>query len=59
MNILGIIARIRRKKTNRIRVKPEYTKENILSRDFTANNPNKKRLTDISSYVFNIFRILF
>jgi len=48
MNVLGITARIRRKKVNRIRVKPEYTKENILSRDFSAKAPNKKWLTDVT-----------
>ncbi|MDD4727093.1 MAG: IS3 family transposase [Tissierellia bacterium] len=48
MNVLGITARIRRKKVNRIKVKPEYTKENILSRDFSAKAPNKKWLTDVT-----------
>lgn len=50
MNILGITARIRRKKVNRKRVKPEYTKENILARDFTANSPNEKWLTDVTEF---------
>ena len=50
MNVLGITARIRRKKVNRKRVKPEYTKENILSRDFTSNNPNEKWLTDVTEF---------
>ncbi|WP_272878526.1 hypothetical protein [Clostridium sp. Cult3] len=42
MNVLGITARIRGKKVNRIRVKPEYTKENILARDFIAKAPNRE-----------------
>lgn len=50
MRILGVSARIRRKKVNRTRVKPEYTKENILARDFTANAPNEKWLTDVTEF---------
>lgn len=50
MNILSITARIRRKKVNRKRIKPEYTKENVLSRDFTANAPNEKWLTDVTEF---------
>ena len=50
MNVLGITARIRRKKVNRKRIKPEYTKENILSRDFTAKSPNEKWLTDVTEF---------
>lgn len=50
MNYLGITARIRRKKVNRKRTKPEYTKENVLSRDFTANSPNEKWLTDVTEF---------
>ncbi|MFU0799335.1 MAG: Integrase catalytic domain-containing protein [Xylanivirga thermophila] len=50
MNVLGITARIRRKKVNRIRLKPEYTKENILSRDFSAKVPNEKWLTDVTEF---------
>jgi putative transposase len=44
MNVLGISARIRRKKVNRKKIKPEYTKENILSRNFTASTPNENDL---------------
>ncbi len=50
MKYLGISARIRRKKVNRIRIKPEYTKENILARDFKANAPNEKWLTDVTEF---------
>ncbi len=50
MNISGITARIRRKKVNRKKIKPEYTKENILSRDFTAKSPNEKWLTDVTEF---------
>ena len=50
MNVLGIKARIRRKKVNRKRAKPEYVKENILARDFTAEFPNEKWLTDVTEF---------
>jgi transposase InsO family protein len=50
MSHLGVSARIRRKKVNRTRVKPEYTKHNILARDFTAKTPNEKWLTDVTEF---------
>jgi len=50
MSLKGIKARIRRKKVNRKRVKPEYVKENILSRDFSSDKPNEKWLTDVTEF---------
>lgn len=50
MSHQGITARIRRKKVNRTRVKPEYTKENILNREFKADKPNDKWLTDVTEF---------
>ena len=50
MNVLSITARITRKIVNRKRIKPGFTKENILSRDFTANAPNEKWLTDVTEF---------
>lgn len=50
MNYLGITARIRRKKVNRKRVKPDYVKENILGRDFSSDMPNQKWLTDVTEF---------
>lgn len=50
MNVLGLTARIRRKKVNRKKIKPEYTKENILSRDFASKLPNEKWLTDVTEF---------
>lgn len=50
MKLMGISARIRRKKVNRKRIKPEYTKENILARDFKADLPNQKWLTDVTEF---------
>ena len=50
MKLMGISARIRRKKVNRKRIKAEYTKENILARDFKADLPNQKWLTDVTEF---------
>lgn len=50
MRYLGITARIRRKKVNRKKVKPDYIAENILSRDFNAEKPNEKWLTDVTEF---------
>ncbi|HZK44599.1 MAG TPA: IS3 family transposase, partial [Syntrophomonadaceae bacterium] len=50
MRYLGISARIRRKKVNRKPVKPDYVAENILNRDFSAQKPNEKWLTDVTEF---------
>lgn len=50
MDVLGVKARIGRKRVNRRRVKPEYVKENVLSRDFTTKSPNEKWLTDVTEF---------
>jgi transposase InsO family protein len=50
MKFMEIKSRIRRKKVNRKRATPEYTKENILSRDFKAEKPNEKWLTDVTEF---------
>lgn len=50
MKYLGVTARIRRKKVNRKRSKPDYVKENILSRDFSSTKPNEKWLTDVTEF---------
>lgn len=50
MSFLGITARIRRKKVNRKKVKPDYIKENVLARDFKAQKPNEKWLTDVTEF---------
>ena len=47
---LGISARIRRKKVNRKRSKPDYVKENVLARDFYTEKPNEKWLTDVTEF---------
>ena len=50
MKILKIKARIRQKKSNRVKFKPEQVGENILKRDFNALYPNEKWLTDITEF---------
>ena len=50
MKILKIKARIRQKKCNRVKIKPEQVGENILKRDFNALYPNEKWLTDITEF---------
>jgi transposase InsO family protein len=50
MKKMKISARIRRRKVNRKRVRPDYVKENILARDFTASMPNEKWLTDVTEF---------
>ena len=50
MKYLGIAARIRRKKVNRKKSKPDYVKENVLARDFSSVKPNEKWLTDVTEF---------
>lgn len=50
MKLMKITARIRKRKVNRRRNKPDYVKENILARDFTASMPNEKWLTDVTEF---------
>lgn len=50
MNLTNTKARIRRKKVNRKKSKPDYIRENVLARDFQALNPNEKWLTDVTEF---------
>ena len=50
MQMLRVHARIRRKKSNYKKVKPEQIGENILARDFKADYPNQKWCTDVTEY---------
>ncbi len=50
MRYLGIKSRIRRKKVNRRRTKPDYVAENLLARDFIAKKINEKWLTDVTEF---------
>ena len=54
MRKLGIKARIRQKKCNRVKIKPEQIGENILNRDFTALYPNEKWLTDVTEFKYYV-----
>ena len=50
MKRLKIKARIRQKKSNYKKVKPEQVGENVLGRNFIAEHPNQKWLTDVSEF---------
>jgi transposase InsO family protein len=50
MRHLNIKSVIRRKRYNYVKVKPEQVGENILNRDFTANQKNEKWLTDVTEF---------
>ena len=50
MKIINVHARIRRKKSNYKKVKPEQVGENILARDFKADYPNQKWCTDVTEF---------
>lgn len=50
MRKLKIKARIRQKKSNYKKINPEQVGENILGRDFNADYPNQKWLTDVSEF---------
>ncbi len=47
MKIAGIQSVIRRKKTRYKRFTPQHIAENILNREFTAEKPNEKWVTDV------------
>lgn len=50
MKMMGISSVIRRKRKGYIKVRPEVTAENILNREFKAENPNDKWLTDVTEF---------
>ena len=50
MSEIHIKARIRRKKSNYVKTKPEQVGENILSRNFEASYPNQKWCTDVTEF---------
>ena len=50
MKVIKVHARIRRKKSNYKKVKPEQIGENILARDFKADYPNQKWCTDVTEF---------
>lgn len=50
--LVGLKAVIRRKRPQYQRSTPEVTAENILNRDFTAENLNEKWLTDVTEFKY-------
>lgn len=54
MKILNLKSVCRKKKKNYIKSTPQVTAENILSRNFTANNFGEKWLTDVTEMKYGI-----
>ena len=54
MNILHLKSVCRKKKYNYIRSTPEVTAENVLNRDFHADKPNEKWLTDVTEFKYYV-----
>lgn len=50
MRMMGISSVIRRKRKGYVKVRPEVTAENVLNREFKAENPNDKWLTDVTEF---------
>ena len=50
MRVLKVKSRIRQKKSNYKKVKPEQVGENILERKFKADYPNQKWLTNVTEF---------
>ena len=50
MKSVKLTAVIRRRKKRYIQSTPQITAENILNREFVAENPNEKRLTDVTEF---------
>lgn len=50
MKSVKLTAVIRKKKKRYIQSTPQITAENILNRNFTANKPNEKWLTDVTEF---------
>lgn len=50
MRLLGIASVIRRKRKNYIKSTPQITAENVLNRNFEADAPNQKWLTDVTEF---------
>ena len=54
MNILHLQSVCRKKKYNYIKSTPEITAENILNRNFHADKPNEKWLTDVTEFKYYV-----
>ncbi len=54
MQILHLQSVCRRKRSNHIKSTPEVTAENVLNRDFHADAPNEKWLTDVTEFKYYV-----
>lgn len=54
MRIMHLQSVCRKKKYNYIKSTPEVTAENILNREFYANKPNEKWLTDVTEFKYYV-----
>lgn len=52
MKIVGLKSVIRRKKKHYVKSTPQHIAENILNRDFKAQSPNQKWLTDVTEFKY-------
>ncbi len=50
MKSVKLTAVIRRRKKRYVKSTPQITAENILNREFVADNPNEKWLTDVTEF---------
>lgn len=50
MKVMNLKSVIRKKKVNLKKMKPDYTADNIIERDFKSNKPMLKLLTDITEF---------
>ena len=54
MQIMHLKSVCRRAKSNYVRSDPEVTAENVLNRNFTADAPNEKWLTDVTEFKYYV-----
>jgi putative transposase len=54
MRRMGLQSVIRRKRKNYIPSTPQVTAENVLNRNFSAEKPNQKWLTDVTEFKYGI-----
>lgn len=52
MKVIGIQSVIRRKKKTYKRSTPQHVSENVLNREFTAEMPNEKWVTDVTEFKY-------
>ena len=50
MRLMGISSAIRRKRKGTIHSTPQVTAENVMNREFVAEKPNEKWLTDVTEF---------